>query len=119
MIWIFSVRGLKGNDLFIDFLFLGICDDRSGRSLFCCLDNLGIFDILIAMRSLLGSKTLGRYLYSNVTLKVTPADHSASLTLSNEKKRNPMSLETIREIYAALNEVQAKIQSDKIKVHES
>lgn len=83
------------------------------------MDNLGIFDILIAMRSLLGGRALGRYLYSNVTLKVTPADHSASLTLSNEKKRNPMSLETIREIYAALNEVQAKIQSDKIKVHES
>lgn len=63
------------------------------------------------MRSLLGfaNKGINRFMYSNITLNVNNNDHSAVLTLANEKKRNPLSLETIREIKSAIQEVQNKI----------
>lgn len=59
---------------------------------------------------------MNRFGYSNIALKMDHASHSAWLTLANEKKRNPLSLETIREIRSALGEVAANIEKDKLKV---
>lgn len=53
------------------------------------------------MRTLLKRSS---YLYSNISLKFDNS-HAAFITLSNEKKRNPLSLETILEIGSALREV--------------
>lgn len=57
------------------------------------------------MLTLLSRRVFGRYLYSNITLNFNQEQHTASLTLSNEKKRNPLSLDTIKEIQSALKEV--------------
>lgn len=59
---------------------------------------------------------MNRFGYSNIALKMDHTNHSAWLTLANEKKRNPLSLETIREIRSALGEVAANIEKDKLKV---
>lgn len=61
--------------------------------------------------SLTNKNNLCRFFYSNIALKYTPEHHSVSLTLANEKKRNPLSLETIREVHAALTEVNSKIEA--------
>jgi enoyl-CoA hydratase/carnithine racemase len=69
------------------------------------------------MWTLLSKRGFSKYLYSNITLKFNPEQQTASLTLSNDKKRNPLSLETIREIRSALKEVESKITSEKLKVN--
>lgn len=51
------------------------------------------------MRALLKGYSLinaNKYLYSNISLKFDSSKHLATLTLANEKKRNPLSLETIK-----------------------
>ena len=40
--------------------------------------------------------SLSKFSYSNITLTSNPATHTAILTLSNEKKRNPLALQTIQ-----------------------
>ena len=40
--------------------------------------------------------------YTNIRLTTHPDRHAAFLTLANSKKRNPLSLATIREINTAL-----------------
>jgi enoyl-CoA hydratase/carnithine racemase len=57
-----------------------------------------------------------RFFYSNISLKFDSPNHAAYLTLTNEKKRNPMSLETIKEIRQALSEVSSKVENEKLKV---
>jgi hypothetical protein len=47
--------------------------------------------------------------FSSVSLRLSREEQAAFLTLTNEKKRNPLSLETIRELHAALKEVASKI----------
>ena len=59
---------------------------------------------------------VNRFGYSNIALKMDGGSQSAWLTLANEKKRNPLSLETIREIRSALGEVAANIEKEKLKV---
>ena len=43
-----------------------------------------------------------RYLYSNIKLNIEKEQHTAFLTLTNPKKRNPMALATILELQSAL-----------------
>ena len=54
--------------------------------------------------------------YSNIRLNVQADRRAAFLTLANSRKRNPLSLATIREINGALGEVQQAIQTQKLKV---
>ena len=46
------------------------------------------------MIGLLSRRNL-KYFYSNIKLQVEKEEHTAYLTLSNPKKRNPMALATI------------------------
>jgi hypothetical protein len=39
---------------------------------------------------------IGRYLYSNIKLRIEPERKAAFITLANEKKRNPLALATIQ-----------------------
>ena len=48
--------------------------------------------------------SLSRF-YSNIKLMTKPEQQAAWLTLANPKKRNPLSLPTIREINSALTEL--------------
>jgi hypothetical protein len=59
---------------------------------------------------------LSRFAYSNIKLSFEGGKQAAVLTLANEKKRNPLGFDTIKEIQAALEEVEAKVKTDKIKV---
>lgn len=68
------------------------------------------------MNTRFAMNAMNRFSYSNITLKMDHATHSAWLTLTNEKKRNPLSLETINEIQSALGEVAANIEKEKLKV---
>lgn len=68
------------------------------------------------MNTCFGMNAMNMFGYSNVALKIDSGSQSAWLTLANEKKRNPLSLETIREIRSALGEVSANIEKDKLKV---
>lgn len=68
----------------------------------------------ITMRTLLSltnKNNISRFFYSNIALKYTAEQHTVSLTLANEKKRNPLSLETIREIHSALTDVSSRIEN--------
>lgn len=83
------------------------------------VDHFCILKVHITMISLLrlrGKGCISQYFYSNINLNFTPERHLASLTLANQKKRNPLSLQTIREINTALTDIQAKIQTENIKV---
>jgi enoyl-CoA hydratase/carnithine racemase len=62
------------------------------------------------MRNLL-KRGLASLAYSNLTLKFSSQQQAAFLTLSNEKKRNPLSLETIKELQTAFKEVNDKIHT--------
>lgn len=43
-----------------------------------------------------GLNKLNKFFYSNISLSFNPEKHAAYLTMTNVKKRNPLSLETIR-----------------------
>ena len=69
---------------------------------------------IISMKSL--CSRLGKCFYSNIKLSYEHERKAAFLTLSNEKKRNPLALATIQELYSAISDVEAKVASDKLKV---
>lgn len=71
---------------------------------------------LLRLNTCFAMNAMNRFGYSNIALKMDYATHSAWLTLANEKKRNPLSLETITEIRSALEEVSANIEKEKLKV---
>ena len=50
-----------------------------------------------------------RCMYSNIKLDVSKEQHTAFLTLSNPKKRNPLALTTIQELQSALKDVQSRV----------
>lgn len=57
-----------------------------------------------------------KFFYSNIKLTTKAEQQAIFLTLSNSKKRNPLSLTTIREINSALIEVEQQIPQQKLKV---
>lgn len=46
--------------------------------------------------------------YSNIKLTLSKEQQAAFLTLSKPQKRNPLSLETIQELHAALIEIRSQ-----------
>lgn len=54
--------------------------------------------------------------YSNISLRLSKEQNAAFLTLTNSKKRNPLALQTIQEIHAALQEVSAAVSTHNLKV---
>ena len=57
-----------------------------------------------------------KQLYSNIKISTDPNRQVAFLTLCQEKKRNPLTLATVQEMYAGLEEIEQKIQTERLKV---
>lgn len=53
----------------------------------------------------LGQYLKSQFFYSNIKITTNRDLQVAYLTLSQDKKRNPLSLATIKEIHAGLNEI--------------
>lgn len=62
------------------------------------------------------SNRLLRRTFSNLSLRIDGSNKAAHLTLTNARRRNPLSLETIKELHARLLEVYSAVQSHNLKV---